>query len=40
LDNFLAPAFGVIVLIWVVPVAQRKEITTLGIGEATTKKLR
>ena len=39
-DDFLVSAFGAFVLTWVVPVGQRKEITTLGIGEATTKKLR
>jgi hypothetical protein len=38
-DEVLVPAFGVIMVFWLLLVGQRKRTTTLGIGEATTKKL-
>jgi hypothetical protein len=39
-DSVLPGAVGGFVLIWVMPVGQRREITTLGIGQFTAKKLR
>jgi hypothetical protein len=39
-DDVLVPAFGAVMAIWVLLVGQNKKITTLGIGEATTKRLR
>jgi uncharacterized membrane protein HdeD (DUF308 family) len=39
-DNFLAGAVGAVAGLWLVGQRKNEQITTLGIGEATAKKLR